>query len=194
MQREWWVSVIQWTLWGVIMAAVMGWVARSRLRKQPDSERGVLRHPVSTLIIGLVCGGFFFGLAILSNTVGKNETTSVWTTVLFVGFGLMSVPMLADYFLGRHVVSDAGIRYGRMFGQRGFLNWSDVRRVRYSSGMKWFILRSKAGASVRISAMLMGLPEFARLVLQHVPPDCIDSDAATVLDETRNGRPPKIWG
>lgn len=170
----------------------MGWVERSRLRRRPASERPSLAHPVSTLVIGLIGGLFFFGLAILSNTIARNPTSTLWTTLAFVGFGLMSVPIIADYFFARHRVSDQGIEYGRMFG-RGSLRWSKVRSVRFAPGMKWFVLESNSGTKVRISAMLMGPPEFARLVLLHVPGEAIDPDTRTVLQETRRGRPPGVW-
>src|SRR5438046_4320575 len=46
-------SWLQWTLWAVIMSLVMGCVARSRMRPRPACCDQQLRHPVSTLIIGL---------------------------------------------------------------------------------------------------------------------------------------------
>ncbi|MCA3040833.1 MAG: PH domain-containing protein, partial [Rhodocyclaceae bacterium] len=169
MNRDWWMPLVQWTVWGIAMAVVMGWVAKSRLRQRPDSERRTLRHPISTLVIGVVGAAFFFGIAIASNTIGKNPTATVWTTALFIAFGLASVPMIADYFFARHRVSDAGIEYGRMMGQRGNLQWSEVKSVRFAPVAKWFVLEGSSGVKVRVSALLLGLPDFAHLVLLHVP-------------------------
>jgi Bacterial PH domain len=194
MRHEWWIPIVQWSVWGLIMAVVMGWVARSRLGKRPVSEVQTLRHPRSTLLIGVVGALFFLGIAVVSNTVSRNHTATIWTTLLFIFFGLASLTMVADYFFARHKVSDAGIDYGRMFGQRGNLLWSDVRRVRFASAMKWFVLEPRAGGSVRVSAMLMGLPEFARLLLLHVPAQLIDDKVRAVLDATRGGHPPSVWG
>jgi hypothetical protein len=164
------------------------------MRKRADAELQTLRHPPSTLLIGVVGAVFFFGLAIISNTVGKNPTATIWTTLAFIAFGVASLPIVADYFFARHSVSESGIEYGRMFGQRGTLLWSDVRRVTFSSVMKWFVLELRSGTTVRISAMLMGLPEFARLVLLHVPTQCIEDETRTLLEQTRDGRPPSVWG
>lgn len=46
-----------------------------------------------------------------------------------VGFALMSVPMMLDYVLGRHNVSDEGLSYGRMLGgrQASDKDWSASR-------------------------------------------------------------------
>ena len=194
MQQEWWVSIVQWSLWGLVMAAVMGWVGRSRLRKRPPEESQTLQHPLSTLAIGAVCGLFFFGIAIVSNTIGKNPTSTIGTTLVFVFFGAMSLPMVCDYFFARHEVSEAGINYGRMLGQRGVLPWSDVQHVRYAPVMKWFVLKQANGRPVRVSAMLMGLPEFASQLLAHVPQERIELQTRGVLEQTREGKPPNVWG
>jgi hypothetical protein len=175
------------------MTVVMGWVAKSRLRQRPDSERNTLRHPISTLAIGVVGAAFFFGIAIVSNTIGKNPTATVWTTALFIAFGLASVPMIADYFFARHRVSDAGIEYGRMMGQRGNLQWSEVQSVSFAPVAKWFVLEGSSGVKVRVSALLLGLPEFADLVLLHVPMEAIEPNTRAVLQATAQGQPPSVW-
>lgn len=176
------------------MTVVMGWLAKSRLRQRPESERNTLRHPRSTLIIAIVVAVFFFGIAIIANTIGKNPTSTVWTTLLFIAFGFTSVPIIADYFFARHRVSESGIEYGRMLGQRGKLRWSDVQRVHFAPSMKWFVLEGSSGVKIRISAMLLGLPEFARFVLLHVPIEAIEPDTLAILRATEQGQPPNIWG
>lgn len=194
MSREWWVPIVQWTVWGLLMAVAMGWMARSRSRARPASERCTLRHPPSTLVFGVAGAAFFFGIAVVSNTIGKNATATVWTTLLFIGFGAGSLTMVADYLFGRHRVSDRGIEYGRMLGQRGTITWSEVRSVRFAPTMKWFLLETASGTTVRVSAMLMGLPEFARLVLRHVAKEAIEPSTQAILMETLQGRPPSVWG
>lgn len=175
------------------MAAVMGWVANSRVRKHRDLDRHILRHPFSTLVLGVVCAILFFGIAIVSNTIGKNSTTTVWTTLLFVGFGFLSIPIFADYFLARHRLLEQGIEYGSMFGRRGCLRWSEVSSVSFSPAMKWFVLDG-AGVKARVSAMLIGLPEFAQFVLRYVPRAAIDSKTQELLRLTAQGTLPSIWG
>ena len=175
MSGQAWIHIVQWTIWGILMTIVMGWVARSRLKTRPPSDLQRLVHPPSTLIIGL--GGFLFfaTIAVISN-VFANKTTTWWTTAIFVGFALLSVPMIADYFRASHIVSEEGLNYGRLNGARGNLKWSELRRVTYASTMKWFRLEGQSGNVARISAMLIGLPEFARLLLAHTPPGAIDAD------------------
>jgi hypothetical protein len=180
---------VKWTLWGIAMTLVMGWVARSRFRKRPESDARTLTHPISTLVIGIVGVAFFGGIDVISNTVGKNNTTTLWTALGFLAFALASGPMIADYYFACHRVSELGMDYRRMFGRRGTFSWSDTKRVRYASVMKWFAIDLRDGSTVRVSAMLMGLPEFARLLLAHVPRSASDDEAYVLLGTSdRPGR------
>lgn len=191
--QSWWVPIIQWTTWGVLMAAVMGWVARSRMKQRPEQLGDDMRHPPSTLVIGIVGFVLFAALGVISNTIGKNETTSVWTDLLFLFFSLMSLPMIGDYFLARHRLTPDGLEFGRLLGRRGKLRWEEVSSVEYASVMKWFRIRTQQGATIRISAMLMGLPAFAQQVLSHVPAHRIAESTREILAQTADGRPPSIW-
>ena len=192
MNKDWLIPLAQWGASVLAMTILMGWVARSRLRDRPEADRHLLRHPASTLILGIVGAVLFFGAAIVSNTVGKNSTSTIWTTLTFVGLGCASSLAIADYFRARHRVSDSGIDFGRMLGERGRLRWADLRRVHHASFMKWFVLEGRSGTKVRVSFMLLGLPEFARLVLQHVPREVIEPDTLDLLQAAEQGQLPDI--
>ena len=192
MDNPWWGTVVQWTVWGIVLTLVMGWVARSRFKARPHSDSRQLVHPPSTLIIGVVVFLFFAGIAIISN-VFPNKTVTWWTTAGFVGFALLSLLMVAGYFLGHHQVSEEGLSYGRLTGRRGYLKWADLHRVEYAPTMKWFRLETQSGDVARISAMLIGLPEFGRLLLSHAPPQVIDAKTLLILQATADGNPPSVW-
>lgn len=192
MDQPWWGSVVQWGAWGVLMALVMGWIGRSRLRARPRSQSDELRHPPSTLIVGGIGLVFFGGCAVMSNLF-PNRTVTWWTTAIFVGFALLFVLLIADYFLARHTVSEAGLSYGRLMGRRGYLRWSDLRRVTYAPSMKWFRLEGRSGDVARISVMLLGLPVFAQVVLAQAPPAAIAPETRAILEATAAGDPPSVW-
>jgi len=190
--RAWWITPLQWTLWLIVMSIVMGWLNRSRFRARPASQANRLAHPPSTLIIGLPCFALFAGLAVVSNVI-PNKTTTWWTTSVFVGFALLSAPMVSGFFLEEYEVSEEGIA-GRSFtGVRKYLRWSDLRAVRYAPLMKWFRLETQSGTAARISVMLIGLPEFARSLLQGAPHGVIDARTLVVLRATAAGNPPSLW-
>ncbi len=192
--RPWWVPVVQWAAWGVVMTAVMGWLARSRMKQRPEQLANDLRHPPSTLITGIIGFLFFAALCVVSNTMGKNETTSVWTSLVFLFFAAMSLATIAEYFRARHRLTPDGLEFGRLLGRRGALKWVDVTSVEFAPTMKWFRIKTKQRGTIRISAMLMGLPAFAHQILAHVPARQIAEPAHSILAETANGNPPRIWG
>lgn len=64
-----------------------------------------------------------------------------------------------------------------------------MRRVTYAPVMKWFVLETRSRDVARVSAMLRGLPEFARLVPTHAPADAIDRETLAVLAATGRRQP-----
>lgn len=190
--RPWWATVVQWTVWALIMSAVMGWLGRTRMKARPAGEDRLLRHPTSTLVIAIVGLGLF-GTVTVASIVTSKGPGDWWIPLVGLGFMLMSVPMVVDYFVARHEVTDEGLHYRKFVGTRKFMRWSEVRNVRYASGMKWFRLESTSDEVARLSVMLMGLPEFARMLLAHVPDGAIEPAALPLLRETAAGRPPSVW-
>jgi len=173
------------------MSLTMRWIARSRYKRHPASEAHRLVHSHSTFVVGLLGFCFFLGLAIISN-IYKNPTVTIWTTHGFAGFSLLFLALAYAYFRDWHVVSDEGMSYARFLRPRSTLKWSDVTRVRYSARLNWFSIRTKAGAAVQVSNILIGLPEFAELVLAHVSPVAIDPKTRHILEATAAGALPPI--
>ena len=99
--------------------------------------------------MGLMCFVFFAGIAVVSNIVVPNKTTTWWTTSIFVGFALLSAPMILDYFMAKHQVAEDGLTYRKLVGTRKYLRWSDLRDVRYVPVLKWFRLGSCGCAPTR---------------------------------------------
>lgn len=158
-----------------------------------QARRSHLRHPVTTLAVGAISAAFFFWLAAVSFTTGKHPAATIGTTLCFVALGLMALPMVVDYFLARHQLSDEAIDYGRRLGGRGTMRWAEVRRVRFSPTMKWFVLEDAARRKARVSASLVGLPDFAGLALAHVPPEALDKKTHKLLVDASLGRRPRVW-
>jgi hypothetical protein len=182
----WWRTVAQWLFMWIGMVVVIGWAARRRVKSPTAAGATRMYRPASTLIAGVVGLVLCVTMAIISSTLPNPNRLR---TAVFVGFALMSIPMLLDYFLDWCEFSAEGMNYGRLTGGRGYLRWADIRHVRYSPVMGWLRLESSAGDVARIRLMLVGLPEFARLVLDHVPSAAIESDARPVLQGIAKGHP-----
>ena len=130
---------------------------------------------------------------IIISNLTANPTATGLTTSIFVGLALLGAPLISLYFTDRHEVSDAGLKYNTILGQRREMRWADVTSLRYSLLMKWFELRGADGQVARLSAALKGLPEFARVALPHITADAIDERTARIMRATADGNPPAIW-
>jgi Bacterial PH domain len=191
--RPVWAIVLQWTLWLALMTVIMRWVGRTRERPRAEHAEGTLAHPRSTLVIGLVCTGFFLACA-AGSALLPGPSRPVFIPFFFLAFAALGVPMILDWRNARHMLVPGGLHYRTMLGKPGDLRWTDVRTLRYSTSSKWFRLDLADGRAVRISAMLVGLPAFAQAALAEVPPMAIDPDTRLVLEATARGDLPKVWG
>lgn len=184
-----WSKLIQWTTWAVAMGFAMRWLVRSQNKPLGKDQAGTLRQPTATLVTGVAGLLFFAALAVLSN-VYANETTSLWTTAIFVGFAALSLLVLVEYYRAWHRLTKDGLEYGRLWRARGTLRWSQLKRVRYAAGMQWFCLETESGDTVRVSGMLRGLPEFAQTLLRFAPQGTIEPETWRVLQFVAKGNSP----
>lgn len=179
---------------GIFVALFMIWLARSRLRKRSPSERGVLTYPPLLLVVGVIYTLTFLGFAILMFLTLPDSAERWNFFLLFVAFSLGGLPIIAASLFERHRVSVGGIEYSPLFGigTFGYLPWAEVRRVKFSRFMGWFILEGHDGTKVRVSAMMMGLPEFAQCLLAGVDPKVMDTQTLYLLQQTAHGILPRL--
>ncbi len=187
MESNEWSRIIQWAIWGILMLLVMRWISRSRLQTPAGTGVCRLAYPRSIRIIGI--GGllFFSAIAVLSSTASDTPPA---IPLLFLGFALIGAWLVAESFCVWHEITRQGITYRRLIGRGGHLRWSELRQVRYSPWMGVFVLRGSNGETVRVSTLMTGLPEFARMILAWAPPGTIDAKTLAILQETAVGRPP----
>ena len=189
---QFWIDAVQWIIWGIVMAGVMGWVATQRGRFDISGGPNRLSHPKAILVLGWLGVVFFAGIAVVSN-VFPNDTVTWWTNAIFLGFASMSVLIIVEYYRVHHEYSEEGLHFGRLFGSRGYLRWDMLASVEYSESMKWFRLQTKSGEIARISASQRGLPGFADTLLRRAPEGTIEEQTEEILRTTAGGNPPALW-
>jgi hypothetical protein len=191
--QPWWQPVAQHAVWLLVMSAVMAWMAKSRLQPRGKVPAGEMVYPASMLIIALVCVVVFAAITVLS-WVYPAPNFAVFVTLFFAGFTLLGVPLVVEYFRVRFRLELDGLRYQTLFGRRGVLPWSQVTAIRFSPTAKWFRLAGQQGEVIRVSAMMIRLPEFAEVLLQRAGHAKIDAMSREVLEATAAGNPPSMWG
>ncbi|MCF7797970.1 MAG: hypothetical protein K9N11_08470 [Lentisphaeria bacterium] len=193
MQNDWWLEIVKWLLLAVVFIFIGIGFRRYGFRVRPSPDGTTLKQPVSVLMAGVVGFIFWGGITVISNTIARNETTTLWSTAIFVFLALMSLVLIAYYFFARHHLSPEGLAYGKLYGKREFIRWSDIREIKYKPRRGWFRLQTAAGSGIRISVALLGLPEFAQHILAHVSPERLDNPTRSLLMEIAAGKKPESW-
>lgn len=166
------------------MAVFKRWMARQRLRSPAEANQ--LANPPAILIVGLI-GTVFFGVIFIASLLWPDGTENFLVHALFLGLFLLSIYLVAEYFLVHHHVDSQGMDCARLLGPRRRFAWADVERVDFNQSMNWYRLKLASGDTVRVSGAMMGLPIFARHVLDHVPQQRLDLQVRPMLDRAAIG-------
>lgn len=186
--REWWTVLLPW-LGGVLPGLLAVLIAANRKRTAAAIEHPRrMQYPPSTLALGFLVLGLFLALAVFP-IFHENGTGGPLVSAVLAAFGVLGVLMIVAYFRVWHELTADGLDFGRLLGPRGSLKWRDVTHITYSRGMRWFRIETGSGQVVRTSAMLTGLADFARAVLEQVPGYAIDSGTREVLQACVQAQP-----
>jgi Domain of unknown function (DUF4034) len=189
--RPWWAALIQIAGPALLTSLVTVWMAASRKRAPTPQSAGRMQHRPSTLVVAALAVWFFLALAVLALFYGNGSGNPIVIAVL-AGIGALGLLMMLGYYHARHELTADGLNFGRLLGPRGSLRWRDVTRISYSRGMRCFRIETGSGEVVRIPAMLTGLPEFARAVLEQVPSYAIDDRTREALQACARGELPRL--
>lgn len=192
----WWVNVIGSMLFWLFMGLAMNWLARSRHRPCADVAGNVLRYPRSILMLGLAVAGLFLLLSCLMIAIVATDRHdprgAAFGLVVFLTFATLGAWLIAEYALVRFDIETDGVRYRTAVGRQGFLRWSEITRVRYSTVNRWLRIEGPRGEVVRVSALLTGLPALADALLIAAEFAVIDDDARVVLSDAARGVLPPL--
>lgn len=146
-------------------------------------------HPRSILAMGI---GFIAGAgAALFAFVAEDAPEVSKSSWNYLVLALLFVPGLwvtAAYCFVRHELSDEGMQFKLSFRPSATFSWNDVEHVVLNRRFGWYRVTLRSGETVRISCLLMGLPEFARTLLQHVPSARVEPSTRLTLEEAAAGR------
>lgn len=114
------------------------------------------------LILMLVAGLFDFALANLF---------SIWSLLLLLPT-LLPILLIMEIYLSYYTLSSDGIEHHSMYRGRIFIPWNEVESIAYEVGNNGSIFRIKGNMKkIVLVCMVDRLPEFARMVVNKVPPE-----------------------
>ena len=191
-QRPFWASIIQWTLWALIMAGLAGWLARGRRKRVVSEGQTVMVYPLVALGLAIFCVVFSLALVVFSS-MAPRDNAPWWAIAIFAVMLAGSLHMLVDCVVGRYALTEEGLRYVGVFTGVRLFKWTDLKSLKYAPAMHWFKLVDSEGQVARISVMMTGLPEFARLLMERARHVDIDAATVPILTQTAKGDPPSVW-
>lgn len=147
----------------------------------------VQAHNILAMGIGFIAGAGAALFAFVTDdapAVSKRSWNYLVLALLFVR-GLW---VTAAYCFVRHELSDEGMQFKRSFRPSATFNWNDVEHVAFNERFGWYRITLRSGNKVRISCLLIGLQEFARTLLQHVPSAKIDPVTRSALEQAEASR------
>lgn len=182
---------IQSALSALMMAGVAAWISKARKKSVVSGGELVMRFPRSAMVLALFCVIVSAGLVALTFVVPRQNAP--WWAV--AGFGiaaLASIHFLVDTWVGRYHLTPEGMRYVSVFRGERLFRWDEIKSFSYSTGLHWFVLRNSRGDVARISVMMIGLPAFARLLMERARNVDIDPASIPILKQTASGAPPDM--
>jgi hypothetical protein len=132
-------------------------------------------------------GLFFLTIAIFSQILpgidshGRPAERSLLILLGFLGFAMLGVFLYVVWAFDRVTIAPDRLVYRTVLG-RGQVPWGDIAHVGYSRPNAWFLVRTMGGRTARISDMMTGVPEFARMMIRQVPVERVDPDAYAILE------------
>jgi hypothetical protein len=146
----------------------------------------ILKYPFIEFLSGVIGLCFFLPITVLS-IVYPNNTGSVWTTILFLGFDSLCAIVIVRYIRVRHHIEPEGLAYQTFLGKRGFLRWEDVAQIRYTKWIRRFRIEGQNGEVISLSIKLMPLSAFANAALFDFPMKRMDPDTVDKLEQIAAG-------
>ena len=190
--RPYWASIVQWTLWFVLMGGIYHVLNKARMKSAKSGDDTVMRYPPSAVAVSVICLLVAVALMVLVS-IAPAGNAPLWAKVAFALMLLATLHWTADCIIGRYTLSDEGLRYVSVFSGERMFRWDELRSLKYAPHMRWFILESSQGHVARISVMMTGLPAFARLLMERALNVSIDPAAIPVLKQTAKGELPSMW-
>jgi Bacterial PH domain len=176
----------------VCLIALARWMNASRLLARAEDQSKEVPYPRSSRVMAASCSIFSVGMLAWC-LFWPNESVTWWVITGFAVFAVFAIGWWLDCVVARLRLTEDALMIRTPLGSSWRLPWEEVRRLRYSPWFKQFRLEGHDGRIVRISVQRMGLPDFATLALEAVPPSAINTETRCVLEETAAGRPPLAW-
>ena len=165
--RVWWVMLVLF----VLLLLNLSWRLGSRVKATHDG--GFLLNYGSgmtwfAIISAFILATLFSYSAMFRPAAPGSDVVSL-ATILMAIFMSTWLPFIEGTF-SWFIVNDRGIDKHSAWSRHFFMRWDEIGSIDFTAVNQWFVIRGSKG-SLHLHAYLIGLPEFAKEVQKHVPPE-----------------------
>ncbi len=112
---------------------------------------------------------FFFAISLMADWPSLTAAV-VMAVAISIAIGLPSFALLVEATCVEYGISRYGIRKKSPWSRDFFCPWLSIESIVFSASSQWFVIKSKEG-KIRLHMYLSGLEDFARAVMENVPPE-----------------------
>jgi hypothetical protein len=169
-------GAVNGALIGVAVALFLGGLATLAKRPpklDPKSRTIVLEHSWLLKGLGLVAGlGMPLLVLVLVLVIGfKKPSDALAAGGLLLFFGLLGGWLLLESMGVRVLLSEEGIEGRSPWRGTRFIPWDEVKEVKFSQAMSWFVVVGRRRDKVRVSMLLVGTQYFVEAVKEYLDPE-----------------------
>lgn len=143
---------------GLIGGTIVMLLAVSMRRTKPVQVAGsfVLRYPRALGYFGLIVGGILGAFAVRNALYGSAVNSYAVALTVPSILSLIGFYLAAEVFVSRVVLNDEGVIVVSVFGTRE-TTWRDITRIEFVPAGSWYVIHTRGGKRLRVSAMLSGI-------------------------------------
>jgi hypothetical protein len=112
---------------------------------------------------------FFFAMSMMADWPTLTAYV-VMAVAMTLTIGLAAFALLIESSCVEYGISRKGIRKKSPWSRDFFCPWSEIESIAFSASSQWFVIKSKEG-KMRLHMYLSGLEDFAKTVMENVPPE-----------------------
>ena len=155
----------------VLLLFNLSWRLRSRANAVHNGAY-VLSYGGGMAWFAIISAFVLIMLILMSAVFGSSEPgeLTITSAVVIMSVFLITWPLFIEGTFSWYIVNNEGIDRHSAWSRHLFMRWSEIDSITFTAVNQWFVIKGNMG-TIRLHAYLIGLPEFARAVRKHVPPE-----------------------
>lgn len=154
------IKIVGGVIAGLLTFAILRFGLRSAMGK---TTHGQLYFGGFMAAIAIVCSLIVLGMVAVLFLV-EHGGQDIAILSLIGMFGVFAAYGWAELFGTRGEFDDSGIRFQSLVGGKRRFSWGELRSIRYSDSMHWYVMTFRNRQKIRVSVYMHGIRELLEQV------------------------------